>query len=65
MPADVTWTSSTDLLRFRATSSYTEGGVTYRSRVRGLTSKAATTVVTGALGRMRFADDADDADDVS
>ena len=60
VPATVTWTSSAGLIRYRATSTYVEQGISYRSRVTGLRSDAATTVVSGALGRMGFADDADD-----
>ena len=60
VPATVTWTSSGSLVRFRATHSYTEHGISYRSRVTGLRSDPATTVVGGALGQMGFADDTDD-----
>lgn len=60
VPASITWSSATDLVRFRATNSYVERGISYRSRVTGLRSDAATTVVTGRLGRMGFADDPDD-----
>lgn len=60
VPATVTWTSSTGLSRYRASNSYSDGSVTYRSRTSGLRSDPATTTVTGSLGRMGFADDPDD-----
>lgn len=60
VPASITWTSSADLVRFRETFSVVDGGVRFSSRVRGLRSDVATTTVTGALGRMGFADDRDD-----
>lgn len=60
VPATVTWTSSADLVRYRESFTIVDGKVSYRSRVTGTRSDAATTVVGGALGRMGFADDADD-----
>lgn len=60
VPASITWTSRTDLIRYRATNTYAEAGISYRSRVTGLRSDVSTTRVTGALGRMGFADDTDD-----
>lgn len=58
--ASIVWTSSTDPVRFRETHSYVEGKTSYRSRVTGTRSDVASTVVTGTLGRMGFADEADD-----
>lgn len=58
--ASVTWTSSADLVRFRETFSVVDGKLSYRSRVSGTRSDVASTDVTGFLGRMGFADDADD-----
>lgn len=60
VPATVTWTSTTALSRFRSTHTYVERDISYRSRVSGVRSDPSTTVVSGALGRMGFADDADD-----
>jgi hypothetical protein len=60
VPADITWTASAGLSRYRGTNTYTDANVSYRSRVTGLRSDVARTVVTGTLGRMGFADDADD-----
>ena len=60
VPASVTWTSSADPVRFRETFTVVDGKTSYRSRVSGTRSDVATTVVGGALGRMGFADDADD-----
>ena len=62
VPANVTWTSTARLSRFRAMNSYDDRGwgISYRSRMSGLRSDEASTVVGGALGRMGFADDADD-----
>lgn len=58
--ANITWTTTTDLVRYRASNTYVEGGISYRSRTTGLRSDPAKTVVTGFLGGMGFADDADD-----
>ena len=60
VPADITWTSTTALSRYRGSSTYTDSTGSYRSRTTGLRSAPATTVVTGSLGRMGFADDRDD-----
>ena len=60
VPASITWTSSADLIRYRETFTFTEAGTSFRSRVTGLRSDVSTTRVGGALGRMGFADDADD-----
>ncbi|CAA9352637.1 MAG: hypothetical protein AVDCRST_MAG16-2461, partial [uncultured Frankineae bacterium] len=48
--------------RFRSMNSYDDRGwrISYRSRMSGLRSDEASTAVGGALGRMGFADDADD-----
>lgn len=60
VPASITWTSNGDTVRFRETFTIVDGKISYRSRVSGTRSDATTTVVGGALGRMGFADDADD-----
>lgn len=60
VPASITWTSSRDLVRFRATNTYTEKGIDFRSRLTGHRSDIRTTKVTGELGRMGFADEVDD-----
>ena len=60
VPATITWTTSGDMVRFRETVTFVDGTTSYRSRVSGTRTDAATTVVGGALGRMGFADDADD-----
>ncbi len=57
---NITWTSSAELVRFRETVTFVDGKSTFASRVSGLRSDFRTTTVTGALGRMGFADDADD-----
>ena len=62
VPANVTWKSTARLTRFSSMNSYDDRGwrISYRSRMSGLRSDEASTVVGGALGRMGFADDADD-----
>jgi hypothetical protein len=60
VPASITWTTTSSLVRFRESFSVVDGTMSFRSRVTGTHSDMATTTVTGALGRMGFADDADD-----
>ncbi len=60
VPATITWSTSSAMERYRASSTYTEKGISYRSRVTGLRADVETTTVGGALGRMGFADDEDD-----
>lgn len=56
-PVNMTWTAAGSTYSFRRTEAWSDGTTSYRSRVTG-TGFDAT--ISGAIGRMGFADDADD-----
>ena len=56
--ANITWTAVGDTYTFRRMETWTRGTATYTSAVRGSGFEAQ---VTGTIGMMGFADDADDA----
>ncbi|PPK93801.1 hypothetical protein CLV92_10977 [Kineococcus xinjiangensis] len=58
VPATIDLRSTTPMASFTRTETWTDGSTSYRSRVRGTAS--GEVIVGGALGRMGFADDADD-----
>lgn len=57
VPADVTWTADGPTYTFRRTETWSDGTASFSSATRGSGFNAT---VSGALGRMGFADDTDD-----